>query len=150
MPVNVLVISPWVSAAEAKMRTERLAIERRGRGDARVFTIEIAATDREKARGLMFRTKLADDEGMLFFYSRQHVMTMWMRNTYIPLDMIFIRGDGSVHRIEANTTPLSEAIISSGAPVQAVLEIPGGAAARLDIVPGDKVLHSLFGTAAAK
>ncbi len=144
MPVR----SPWIPAAHAKMRLDRLGIERVGRGVMRVFTIEVAATSQEKALGLMFRTKLADGEGMLFHYARSEVITMWMRNTYIPLDMIFIRADGVVQNIVANAEPLSEAIISSTAPVAAVLEIPGGAATRLDIVPGDVVHHPLFGTGA--
>ncbi len=142
MPVRSL----SVPAAEAKMRIDRLGIERGGRGEMRTFSIEVAATDREKALGLMYRTKMIDGEGMLFHYGRSQIITMWMRNTYIPLDMIFIRSNGEVHRIEANTTPFSEQIIASGAPVAAVLEIAGGAAKRLDIRPGDRVRHPLFGT----
>lgn len=144
MPVR----SPWFPAAQAKMRLDRLGIERVGRGDMRVFTIEVAGSSQEKALGLMFRTKLTDGEGMLFHYARQEVITMWMRNTYISLDMVFIRADGVVQNIVANAEPLSEAIISSTAPVAAVLEIPGGAATRLDILPGDIVRHPLFGTGA--
>jgi uncharacterized membrane protein (UPF0127 family) len=94
--------------------------------------------------GLMFRTSLADNAGMLFFYDRPQEITMWMRNTYIPLDMVFIRGDGIVHRIEAWTQPFSEEIISSGADVVACLELAGGAAERLGLKPGDRVEHALF------
>jgi uncharacterized protein len=71
-------------------------------------------------------------------------LSMWMRNTYIPLDMVFIRPDGTIHRIEANTEPLSEKIIASNGPVSAVLEIGGGVAAKLGIAAGDKVRHALF------
>jgi uncharacterized membrane protein (UPF0127 family) len=92
----------------------------------------------------MFRTHLADTDSMLFFYERPLEITMWMRNTLIPLDMVFIRPDGIVHRIEAWTTPLSEDIISSHAPVSACLELAGGAAERLGLKPGDRVEHALF------
>ena len=81
---------------------------------------------------------------MLFFYDKPQEITMWMRNTYIPLDMVFIRGDGTVHRIEAWTQPFSEKIISSGANVSACLELAGGAAERLGLKAGDRVEHPLF------
>ncbi len=105
---------------------------------------EITETQQEKALGLMFRTSLADDAGMLFFYDTPQEVTMWMRNTYIPLDMVFIRADGIVHRIEAWTQPFSESVISSGANVVACLELAGGAAERLGLKPGDRVEHGLF------
>jgi uncharacterized membrane protein (UPF0127 family) len=81
---------------------------------------------------------------MLFFYERPMEITMWMRNTLIPLDMVFIRPDGIVHRIEAWTKPFSEEIISSRAPVSACLELAGGAAERLGLKPGDRIEHPLF------
>jgi uncharacterized membrane protein (UPF0127 family) len=107
--------------------------------------VEIAATPEKQALGLMFRTHLADDKGMLFPHPEPRELSMWMRNTYIPLDMVFIRADGTVHRIEARTEPFSERIISSEGPVSAVLEIAGGAAQRLGLKPGDKVVHPTFG-----
>lgn len=113
-------------------------------GGVRVINTEITETVEEKALGLMFRTSLADDAGMLFFYDTPQEVTMWMRNTYIPLDMVFIRADGTVHRIEAWTQPFSESIISSGANVVACLELAGGAAERLGLKPGDRVEHTLF------
>lgn len=134
----------FVARAQAKMRVEELTIEPAGGGDARAFMVELAETDQEKAVGLMFRTQLADSAGMLFWYGSAHDITMWMRNTYIPLDMVFIGEGGTIARIEAETEPLSEQIIAAGSPVIAVLEIPGGAAARLGIKPGDKVRHRLF------
>lgn len=109
-----------------------------------VINTEITETQEEKALGLMFRTSLADDAGMLFFYDTPQEVTMWMRNTYIPLDMVFIRPDGVVHRIEAWTTPFSESIIASGGDVAACLELAGGAADRLGLKPGDRVEHALF------
>lgn len=106
--------------------------------------VEVTETPAEKAQGLMFRTRLADTSGMLFFYDTPQEITMWMRNTYIPLDMVFIRADGIVHRIEARTEPLSESIISSRGDVTACLELAGGAAERLGLKPGDRVEHRFF------
>lgn len=133
----------FVMPADARMTVEPLTIETVG-GGARKFVVEVARSEQEKSVGLMFRTKLGDGEGMLFPYGLAQNITMWMRNTYIPLDMLFIRADGVIARIEVNTEPLSERIISSGEPVSAVLELPGGAAARLGINPGDKVQHPFF------
>lgn len=106
--------------------------------------VEIAETPQEQATGLMFRKKLPSNKGMLFIYKPPKEVSMWMRNTYIPLDMIFIREDGIVHRIEKETEPLSEEIISSNGSVSAVLEIPAGVAERLGLKVGDKIQHSFF------
>jgi uncharacterized protein len=137
-------------AAVAKMRIDQLAIEKSGGGAPVRFTIERAESDQEKALGLMFRTELKDSEGMLFNYGRSFEVTMWMRNTYIPLDMVFIRADGVIHRIEVRAEPLSERVISSGGDVRAVLEIAGGASERLGIKAGDRVRHMIFENAAAR
>jgi uncharacterized membrane protein (UPF0127 family) len=96
---------------------------------------------------LMFRTSLPEQTGMLFPFDAPQEVSMWMRNTYVSLDMIFIRADGVVHRIESRTEPLSERVITSGGPVTAVLELAAGVAARLDLKPGDRVRHPHFGTA---
>ena len=101
----------WSRVAVARTATQELRIEKASGGSV-AFSIELAATDAEKAKGLMFRTKMGDTEGMLFPYGRPQEITMWMRNTYIPLDMIFIRADGIIHRIEAQTEPLSDRIIA--------------------------------------
>jgi uncharacterized protein len=137
----------FASSALAKMRVDKLTIEPAGGGTPLTFNIELASNDQEKAVGLMFRTKLADSEGMLFPYDKVQVLTMWMHNTYIALDMVFIRPDGLIHRIEASAEPLSDRVISSGEPVAAVLELPGGAAKRLGINAGDRVRHQLFDAA---
>lgn len=127
------------------MREDRLTlVTATGRHD---IVIEVAETAQQKTLGLMFRTNLPEDRGMLFPYGKAQEITMWMRNTYIPLDMVFIRADGVVHRIEARTEPLSERIIASSGPVAAVLELAGGVAAKLGLKPGDKVEHATFGTA---
>ena len=111
---------------------------------AQAIDVEVTETPAEKAQGLMFRTHLPDTSGMLFFYETPQEITMWMRNTYIPLDMVFIRADGIVHRIEARTEPLSENIIASKGDVTACLELAGGAAERLGLKPGDRVEHPLL------
>jgi uncharacterized protein len=108
------------------------------------ISVEITESNEEKSRGLMFRTSLADDQGMLFFYERPQDITMWMRNTYIPLDMVFIKANGVVHRIEVRTEPLSERIISSQGDVVACLELAGGASERIGLKAGDIVRHKLF------
>jgi uncharacterized protein len=103
------------------------------------FTVEVARTEADQARGLMFRDKLADDAGMIFPISPQRVASFWMKNTLIPLDMIFIRADGTIARIAAETVPYSLEPVSSGEPVAAVLEIRGGRAGELGIAENDKV-----------
>lgn len=115
------------------------------KGGERLFEVEIADSPAEQAVGLMYRTSLPQGTGMLFVHSGPRELTMWMRNTYISLDMIFIRADGTVHRIVSRTEPLSEEIVSSGGAVTGVLEIAGGSAAAFGIAAGDKVLHRHFG-----
>jgi len=108
------------------------------------FNVEVAATRDQQARGLMFRRSMGAREGMLFIYDEKQYVSMWMRNTYISLDMIFIRADGKVHRVEALTEPLSERIIESGDKISGVLEVVGGTAAKLNLKPGDVVRHGAF------
>lgn len=132
--------------AGARMRSEVLALVT-GSGEHRI-EIEVAETDQEKSLGLMFRTSLGADKGMLFPYDRPQEVTMWMRNTFISLDMVFIRADGVVHRIEERTEPMSERLIESQGPVTGVLELKAGAAARLGIRPGAVVQHKHFGSGA--
>ena len=109
-----------------------------------VFAIELAASDEERARGLMYRKELPEGRGMLFDFKRNGEVSMWMENTYVSLDMIFIRADGRIARIAENTTPLSRAIVPSGSPVRAVLEVVGGTAKKLGIAVGDRVAHPMF------
>jgi uncharacterized membrane protein (UPF0127 family) len=110
----------------------------------RVFAVELAMTDEERAKGLMFRKELPEGRGMLFDFKREQQVSMWMQNTYVSLDMIFIRDDGRIARIAENTEVLSERIIPSGAPVRAVLEVAAGTARKLGIAPGDRVAHAIF------
>ncbi|MEW6258140.1 MAG: DUF192 domain-containing protein [Pseudomonadota bacterium] len=109
-----------------------------------VLEVEVARTDKQREVGLMFRKEMPERQGMLFDFKQDQPVYMWMKNTYIPLDMLFIRSDGTIARIEAMTTPLSERTISSGEPVRAVLELNGGAARRLGIAPGDRVSNTLL------
>lgn len=110
------------------------------------FQVEVMRTPDARARGLMFRRHMPEDRGMLFDFERSEPVSMWMQNTYIPLDMIFIRTDGTVARIAEQTEPLSTRTIPSGEPVRGVLEINGGIAAKINLKPGDRVEHPLFGT----
>jgi hypothetical protein len=114
--------------------------------DARLhkFSIWVADNDARRARGLMFVRELGDDEGMLFIYPEVQPVNMWMKNTYVPLDMLFVRADGRIERIAQNTTPHSLETIGSGNPVRAVVEIKAGSAARLKIRPGAQVIHPAF------
>ena len=109
------------------------------------FTAEIADTPELRQRGLMFRHQLPDDRGMLFDWGEVQPISMWMRNTYVSLDMVFIAADGRVVRIAEATEPLSETTIPSGVPVAAVLEVVAGTADRIGLKPGDRVHHPMFG-----
>jgi uncharacterized protein len=129
----------------AKMRRETLKLKTATA--EHVIDIEIAETMEEKSLGLMFRTSVPENTGMLFPYGDPQEITMWMRNTYVSLDMVFIRADGIVHRIAARTEPLSEKIVASEGNVSAVLELGAGAAERLGLKSGDLVRHKVFKTA---
>jgi uncharacterized membrane protein (UPF0127 family) len=111
-----------------------------------VFSVEMATTEDEKQTGLMYRKELADGKGMLFDFSPEQEVSMWMKNTYISLDMIFIRADGRILRIAENTEPMSTKIISSRGLAKGVLEVPAGTAQKYGIRPGDRVGHPLFGS----
>lgn len=110
------------------------------------FTVEIAKSPRQQAQGLMFRRRLAADAGMLFLYAQPQIIRMWMKNTFIPLDMIFIGADGRIVSIVERTIPQSLETVSSAKPANAVLEVNGGTVSRLKIRTGDRVRHPAFGT----
>jgi uncharacterized membrane protein (UPF0127 family) len=135
-----LAIAILFAASGAPAQTADLQkIEIATKSGNRSFVVELARTDEERARGLMFRKELPDGRGMLFDFQREQDVSFWMKNTYIPLDMIFIRADGTIRRIAANTEPLSERGVPAGGPVRYVLEVIGGTARKLGIEPGDKV-----------
>ena len=108
------------------------------------FEVEFVDDDAGRMQGLMYRKSLAPNRGMLFDFKTERPLSFWMKNTLIPLDIIYIRADGRILSIARNTVPLSEAPVPSGGPARAVLEIPGGRAAQLGILPGDRVRHRIF------
>jgi uncharacterized membrane protein (UPF0127 family) len=110
----------------------------------RVFTVEIAADMKSQERGLMFRRQMDPDAGMLFVFEPPQLVSFWMKNTFIPLDLMFVRADGTIASIAANAAPLSETSIPSTEPVRAVIEINGGRAQALGIAPGDRVHAAQF------
>lgn len=129
-------------AAAADDALELLSIETEA--GAHTVMVEVADTPEEHAVGLMHRTELAPDRGMLFDFGVTRHVTMWMKNTLIPLDMFFAGSDGTIVTIAERTTPLSEKRIRSGQPVRFVLEMAGGSAERLRVVPGDRLRHRLI------
>lgn len=116
------------------------------RSGVHVFSVEMAKTEEQRRTGLMYRKELPEGRGMLFDFSPEQNVSMWMKNTFIPLDMIFIGADGRILRIAENTVPQSERIIPSGGPAKGVLEVIAGTAQKYGIKPGDRVAHPLFGT----
>lgn len=133
-------VRPAKAQAGSKLETVEIVT---GRGRSR-FQVEIAATRAEQARGLMFRKSLAPDRGMLFIYKRPQPAAYWMKNTLIPLDIIYIQPDGRILSIVRNARPGDETPLPSGGLVLGVLELAGGRAAQLGILPGDRVLHRIF------
>ena len=128
---------------------EQLPIEdvtiRKADGGEHVFRSEMAISPQQQATGMMFRTEMAPDEGMLFVFGEVRRASFWMRNTLIPLDIIFVRANGRIANIVANATPETDAHRRSTGRVAGVLEIPGGRAAELGIKAGDLVIHPAFG-----
>jgi uncharacterized membrane protein (UPF0127 family) len=108
-------------------------------GKTLTFRVELAGSVEEQAKGLMFRTQMGPDEGMIFPFNPPRGASFWMRNTVIPLDLIFVGSDGRILNIAANAVPYDEQPLLSDGPVKAVLELNGGRAAELGIVPGDRV-----------
>lgn len=130
---------PMAGCSEEATRAESVATITAA-GATHKFNIEVARTNEEQTRGLMFRTSLPADGGMLFPFPKPKIASFWMKNTLIPLDMIFIRADGSIDRIAENTIPESLEPVVSGGEVAAVLELPGGTAARLGIDETAKIM----------
>lgn len=116
--------------------------------DARLhrFQIWVADNDARRMRGLMYVRSMRDDQGMLFIFPAAQPISMWMKNTYIPLDMVFIGPNGRITHIAANTVPHSLETVHSNGPARAVLELNAGVAARLKLRPGLLVLHEAFGS----
>jgi len=134
----------WGLAARDAQAAKMETLEIVTKNGVHVFSVEIATTDQERETGLMYRKQMPEGQGMLFDFRPEQPVSMWMKNTYIPLDMIFIRADGRILRIAENTEPMSTKIIASGGPVTGVLEVIAGTAKKLGIAPGDRVGHPLF------
>ncbi len=140
----VLIIALVAAAGDVAKAAELQTLEIASKTGVHAFQVEMAITPEEKERGLMFRRELPEGQGMLFDFQFDQNVAFWMKNTYIPLDMLFIRADGRILRIAENTEPLSERNIPSGGPVRAVLEVIGGTAKKLGIAAGDHVGGSIF------
>ncbi len=134
-----------IAASAPAPAAGRAVIEIVSKSGVHAFSVELATNDAERERGLMFVKHLPEGQGMLFDFKSDQPVSFWMHNTYIPLDMIFIRSDGVIAHIAENAKPLSDALIPSEAPVRAVLEVIAGTAAKFGIKPGDRVSGSIFG-----
>jgi hypothetical protein len=137
----VLLVSP-ATAAPPRLATETIVIDT-AKGP-RSFKVEVAADDVSRERGLMHRTHLAPGAGMLFDFQKNVMTAFWMKDTPLPLDILFVRADGTISTIAANAVPLSTAEIISAEPIRAALEINGGMSRKLGIAPGDHVRASIF------
>jgi uncharacterized membrane protein (UPF0127 family) len=128
------------SARSAEQQTLEIA----SKSGVHVFSVELAVTDEERQKGLMYRRSMPEMYGMLFDFKRDQEVAMWMKNTYVSLDMIFIQSDGRIRTIAENTETESEKIIPSRGPVRAVLEVAAGTARKLGIQPGDRVASPIL------
>ena len=144
-PIAVAAAGARAQSPDVQFKRSSLTIVSGGR-DLK-FEVDLATNDAERSQGLMFRKELGAFEGMLFDFHQEMPVSFWMKNTLIPLDMVFIAADGTVKHVHANAVPLSTEAIPSRYPVRGVLEINGGSAALLGIKPGDKVRHPIFGNA---
>lgn len=129
--------------ARDRLTTEKMMIETKG-GQKHEFDVEIARTASEQSYGLINRKTMPPNHGMLFVFVSEDERSFWMKNTLIPLDMIFIRADGTIHSIHDSAIPLDLTPVNSNGPVLAVLELNGGRAAALGIKPGDKAFQRIF------
>lgn len=132
---------PATSPARAGEALERLEFVTES--GPHVFRVEVADTPEQRSKGLMFRRSMPQDQGMLFNFSEETPVMMWMKNTYIPLDMVFLSRKGVVTNIAADTTPMSEAVIYGGR-ASAVIELNAGVAKNIGLKPGDTVRHPSF------
>ncbi len=140
----LFVVAANNAVAQQKFSTETLTIESAS-GEKHGFTVELALDDAQRQQGLMFRKTMSPDKGMLFDFGEERNVTMWMKNTLLALDMLFIGRDGKISHIHENAVPHSEAIISSRGAVKYVLELNGGSAKRYGIKTGDVVRSRQIG-----
>jgi len=145
--IAMLLLSiPVAAPAQPQPTLPQSALVIRTEKGPQAFKVELADNDATRARGMMFRTSMAPDAGMLFDFKQEQMASFWMRNTLIPLDMLFIKADGTILNIHQRAIPRDETGINSIGPVRAVLELNGGTASRLGIKAGDRVEHGIFGT----
>jgi uncharacterized protein len=142
--ISVVAVVVCASSAAGVQAASVQPLEIVTKSGVQVFSVEMATTEEEKTTGLMYRKELADGKGMLFDFSPEQEVSMWMKNTFISLDMIFIRADGRILRIAENTEPQSTKIIPSRGLAKGVLEVIAGTAKKYGIAPGDRVGHPLF------
>ena len=143
--VSIALIAFTLTFASGPIRAAgEQTVEIASKTGVHIFSVEVVDNDADRAKGLMYRRELPEGRGMLFDFHRDQEVSFWMQNTYIPLDMIFIRGDGRILRIEENTEPLSTRMIPSRGTVRAVLEVIGGTSRKLGIAPGDRVASPIF------
>ena len=133
-----------VFGAPQTKAADRSVLEIASKSGVHSFSVEVVDDDAGRAKGLMFRRSLPEGTGMLFDFKAEQDVAFWMQNTYLPLDMIFIRADGRILRIAENTEPMSTRQIPSGGKVLAVLEVIAGTARKLGIAAGDRVAHPIF------
>ncbi len=140
----LMTVAAPAAAQAPNVRFEKSELTIESGGKKHKFTVEFADNDERRTVGLMYRRQMAVDAGMLFDFKRDAPVSMWMRNTLIPLDMLFADRAGVVRHIQERAVPHSEAIISSEEPVRAVVELNGGTVARLGLKVGDKLVHPMF------
>jgi len=143
--VTALVFSAFLAlSAGLSQAADKSVVEIASKTGVHSFSVEVVDNDADRAKGLMHRRSLPEGTGMLFDFHREQDVSFWMQNTYIPLDMIFIRADGRIHRIAENTVPMSTDQVPSRGPVRGVLEVIAGTSRKLGIAPGDRVAHPIF------
>lgn len=128
---------------EVMFETEEVSVLKEN-GEQLYFTVELAKTGAQKSQGLMFRTEMAENAGMLFLFNSPSKLSFWMKNTLIPLDMLFLHADGTIHHIHHNANPQDTTSITSKYDSKAVLELNGGTADKMGIKEGDQVIHPFF------
>lgn len=141
---HLLFLTALLFAASGSHAADKSVLEIASKSGVHSFSVEVVDNDADRAKGLMFRKSLPEGTGMLFDFKTEQDVAFWMQNTYVSLDMIFIRADGRILRIAENAEPMSTKQIPSGGPVLAVLEVVAGTARKLGIAPGDRVAHPIF------
>jgi uncharacterized membrane protein (UPF0127 family) len=146
LPLAATALAAEPTGPQPPLPKEKLVIVGHG-GPEHVFDVEIALTEQQQEIGDMFRTSIPEGTGMLFDWGYPRPSQMWMKNTLVSLDMMFINPDGTIRSIAERTTPRSLAVIDSHGPVRATLEVVGGTTSKLNIKVGDTVKHRIFGNA---